>query len=136
MTTGPRVGSSSVAWETPAGVMTSMAFGTVVGSTAQIGLVPPTAHILLASPGHNKGQRLARRGYAYTDGVDASAAAPAIGLMFLCFNSDPRKQFIPIQSRIAGKDALSVYLTHIGSAIFACPPGAQRGGFVGQELLG
>jgi deferrochelatase/peroxidase EfeB len=99
-------------------------------------VVPPTAHILLAAPGRNNGQRLLRRGYSYTDGIDASLAAPAIGLMFLCYNSDPRKQFIPIQSRIAGKDALSVYLTHIGSAIFACPPGAQRGGFVGQELLG
>ena len=31
MTTGPRVGSSSVAWETPAGVSTSTALGTVPG---------------------------------------------------------------------------------------------------------
>jgi len=45
MMTGPRVGSSSVAWETPAGVMTSIAFGTVAGSTEQIGLVPPAAHL-------------------------------------------------------------------------------------------
>src|SRR6202522_1710996 len=44
MTTGPGIGSSSVSWETPAGVMTSIAFARVVGSTAQIGLVPPTAH--------------------------------------------------------------------------------------------
>ena len=43
MTTGPRVGLSSVAWETPAGVITSMALGTVVGSTKQIGAVPPAA---------------------------------------------------------------------------------------------
>src|SRR5450631_491995 len=42
MTTGPRVGSSSVAWDTPDGVMTSMAFGTEPGSTLQIGLMPPT----------------------------------------------------------------------------------------------
>src|ERR1700722_16001919 len=44
MTTGPRVGLSSVAWETPAGVITSMALGTVVGSTERIGAVPPGAH--------------------------------------------------------------------------------------------
>ncbi len=43
MTTGPSVGSSSVAWETPAGVITSIAFGTVVGSTAQIGLAAAAA---------------------------------------------------------------------------------------------
>src|SRR5450755_2805282 len=44
MTTGPRVGLSSVAWDTPAGVMMSIALGTMAGSTVQIGLVPPTAH--------------------------------------------------------------------------------------------
>src|SRR5580700_9392512 len=44
MATEPRVGSSSVAWETPGGVITSMAFGTVAGSTEQIGAVPPGAH--------------------------------------------------------------------------------------------
>src|ERR1700722_2005902 len=43
MTTGPRVGLSSVAWETPAGVSTSMALGTVVGSTKQIGALLPAA---------------------------------------------------------------------------------------------
>ena len=52
MTTGPRVGSSSVAWETPAGVITSTAFGTVAGSTEQTGAVPPGAHTpKLKSPG-------------------------------------------------------------------------------------
>ena len=43
MTTGPSVGFSSVACETPAGVITSMALGTVAGSTEQIGAVPPVA---------------------------------------------------------------------------------------------
>src|SRR5215469_3580322 len=40
MTTGPRVGSSSVDWDTPDGVMTSTAFGTEPGSNPQIGAVP------------------------------------------------------------------------------------------------
>jgi hypothetical protein len=44
MTTGPGTGLSSVACDTPAGVMTSMAFGTVVGSTEQVGALLPTAH--------------------------------------------------------------------------------------------
>jgi len=43
MTTGPRVGSSSVAWETPGGVITSMAFGTVDGPAEQMGAVLPAA---------------------------------------------------------------------------------------------
>src|ERR1700746_2488407 len=44
MTTGPRAGASSVACEPPCGVITSMAFGTVPGSTEQTGAVPPGAH--------------------------------------------------------------------------------------------
>src|SRR5690348_11475334 len=43
MTTGPSVGSSSMACDTPDGVSTSTAFGTVPGSTAQIALPPPGA---------------------------------------------------------------------------------------------
>jgi hypothetical protein len=33
-----------VAWETPDGVIVSITFGTVLGSTVQIALVPPGAH--------------------------------------------------------------------------------------------
>jgi deferrochelatase/peroxidase EfeB len=100
--------------------------------------MPPTAHILLTSPALNGGQQILRRGYSFTDGVapPSDLPAPAAGLMFLCYQSDPRRQFIPIQRRIAGKDALSLYLRHIGSAVFACPPGARPGGYVGETLLG
>jgi small GTP-binding protein len=44
MTTEPAVGSSSVACDTPGGVMTSMAFGTLFGLNVQIGALPPDAH--------------------------------------------------------------------------------------------
>src|ERR1700677_1840803 len=44
MTTAPRVGLSSVACDTPGGVMTSIALGTGVGSTEQMGAVQPGAH--------------------------------------------------------------------------------------------
>src|SRR5215471_5956993 len=43
MTTGPRVGSSSMAWDVPGGVMTSRALGTVPGSTEQMGEGFPAA---------------------------------------------------------------------------------------------
>jgi deferrochelatase/peroxidase EfeB len=56
--------------------------------------------------------------------------------MFLCYQSDPRKQFIPIQHKLAGKDALNLYVTHIGSSVFACPPGTAKGGYIGEALLG
>jgi deferrochelatase/peroxidase EfeB len=91
------------------------------------------AHIRLASPAYNNGQRILRRGYSYTDGLDNGAVAA--GQLFICFQRDPRVQFIPMQTRLALNDLLNEHTKHIGSAIFACPPGAARGGFVGQGLF-
>jgi len=97
--------------------------------------MPHTAHILLANAEHNHGQQILRRGYSYTDGVDPVTGDAAAGLMFLCYQQDPRRQFIPIQHRIAGRDGLSQFTTHIGSSIFACPPGVKSGGYIGEQLL-
>jgi deferrochelatase/peroxidase EfeB len=96
--------------------------------------IPADAHIRLASPSYNAGQRLLRRGYNYTDGIDHDGAAVSGGLLFICYQRDPRKQFIPIQTQLTA-DALSQHIEPRGSAVFACPPGAQRGGFVGAGLF-
>ena len=45
-------------------------------------------------------------------------------------------QFVPIQRRLGANDALNEYIRHTGSAVFAIPPGASPGGYVGQGLLG
>lgn len=104
-------------------------------SGALLGKQPPSSHVLLASPGRNGGQRILRRGYSYLNGVDPVSEAPDVGLLFLCYQGDPRHQFIPIQRRLAASDALNEYITHIGSAIFACPPGVAKGGYIGEQLL-
>jgi deferrochelatase/peroxidase EfeB len=104
--------------------------GTVLGD------LPLHAHILLSSPGANNGAKILRRGYAYTDGIDRALGAPAAGLMFLCYQRDPRRQFVPIQRQLAAGDALNKFVQHVGSAVFACPPGASAGGYVGEGLLG
>ena len=96
--------------------------------------VPADAHIRLASPSYNAGQQLLRRGYNFTDGIDHDGAAVSGGLLFICYQRDPRKQFIPIQTQLAA-DALSQHIEPRGSAVFACPPGARRGGFVGESLF-
>ncbi len=98
-------------------------------------VIPHDAHIRLAAPSYNRSERMLRRGYSYVDGIDAGAGTAAGGLFFICFQRDPRKQFIPIQRRLANGDALSVHIEHVGSAIFACPPGARVGGYVGEGLL-
>lgn len=97
--------------------------------------IPWNAHVRLASPAYNNNQRILRRSYSYTDGIDGTTGSPAAGVLFLCYQRDPRAQFIPIQRRLAQYDALNHHIKHIGSAIFACPPGVQPGGFVGEGLF-
>jgi deferrochelatase/peroxidase EfeB len=92
------------------------------------------AHVRLAHPTHNHGAVLLRRGYNFVDGSDDLGQLNA-GLFFIAFQRDPRKQFVPIQLRLAGNDALNEYLQHVGSGIFAVPPGARRGSYVGAGLF-
>jgi deferrochelatase/peroxidase EfeB len=98
-------------------------------------VIPANAHIRLANPAYNGGQRILRRGYSYVDGVDEPAGSLAGGLLFICYQRDPRVQFVPIQRRLAGSDALDQHTEHVGSAIFACPPGTAPSGFVGARLF-
>jgi deferrochelatase/peroxidase EfeB len=111
-----------------------------IGRTKVAGTVlsdlPLRAHILLSSPGANNGAKLLRRGYSYVDGLDRVSGAPATGVLFICYQRDPRRQFIPIQRQLAALDSLNQFIRHVGSAIFACPPGATAAGYVGEWLLG
>ncbi|MFL5823474.1 MAG: iron uptake transporter deferrochelatase/peroxidase subunit [Solirubrobacteraceae bacterium] len=99
-------------------------------------VVPFDSHVRRASPAYSGGERILRRGYSFVDGLDPHDSSPKVGLFFICFQRDPRAQFIPIQRRLSRIDALNPFTRHEGSAIFACPPGASRGGFVGEGLFG
>jgi deferrochelatase/peroxidase EfeB len=57
------------------------------------------------------------------------------GLLFLAYQQDPRRQFVAVQRSLAGRDALSRFTEHVGSAVFAVPPGARKGGFLGEAML-
>ncbi|HEY4929332.1 MAG TPA: iron uptake transporter deferrochelatase/peroxidase subunit [Acidimicrobiales bacterium] len=85
--------------------------------------IPDGAHIRVAAPSTNHGSALLRRGYSFADGVDPTTGELDAGLFFICFQKDPANQFVPIQRRLAGQDALTTYLSHTGSGVFACPPG-------------
>jgi deferrochelatase/peroxidase EfeB len=98
-------------------------------------VIPEDAHIRLAAPAANDGAKLLRRGYSFTDGVDPRTAGLDAGLFFLAYQRDPRRQFVPIQRRLASQDALNEYIEHTSSAIFAVPPGTSRGGWIGQTLF-
>jgi deferrochelatase/peroxidase EfeB len=90
------------------------------------------SHVKLAHPDFNNGVRILRRGYNFVDGNDDLGQLSA-GLFFLSYQRNP-EQFIGIQRALA-KDLMSEYLVHTGSAIFAVPPGAKQGSFVGAGLF-
>jgi deferrochelatase/peroxidase EfeB len=98
-------------------------------------VIPADAHVRLAAPETNQGVRLLRRGYNYFDGVDPADGRLDAGLLFLSFQQDPRRQFVPLQRRLAESDALSQHLAHTGSAVFAIPPAPAPGEFLGQRLF-
>jgi deferrochelatase/peroxidase EfeB len=98
-------------------------------------VVPADAHIRLASPRYNHDQRILRRGYSYSEPPERGSGQIDAGLFFICFQRDPRSQFIPLQRRLSASDALNHHTLHTSSAIFACPPGAKPGGFVGEGLF-
>jgi deferrochelatase/peroxidase EfeB len=86
----------------------------------------PDAHVRLVNPASNGGIRILRRGYSFTDGTDGLGRLEA-GLFFIAFQRDPRKGFIPLQRNLA-IDTLNEYIEHVGSAVFAAPPGVRGGG--------
>jgi deferrochelatase/peroxidase EfeB len=96
---------------------------------------PVDAHIRLAAPSENGGRRLLRRGYSFTDGMDVELGQLDAGLFLISYQNDPAA-FVEVQRRLASSDALNEYIKHTGSALFACPPGAHEGGYVGEALLG
>lgn len=99
-------------------------------------LIDQQSHVRLAHPDVNGGAQLLRRGYNFVDGSDQLGRLAA-GLFFLCYQRDPREQFVRIQQNLAGltADLMNEYIVHIGSGIFACPPGAGTKGFWGETLF-
>ncbi|KAA2255669.1 deferrochelatase/peroxidase EfeB [Solihabitans fulvus] len=97
-------------------------------------LIKDDAHIRLASAEALGGVRILRRGYNFTDGSDGLGHLDA-GLFFVCFNRDPRTQFVPMQQALSSKDSMMEYVQHNGSALFACPPGVRDGGYWGETLF-
>lgn len=98
-------------------------------------VIPADAHIRLSSPESNGGARILRRGYSFSEPVEPGSGQIDAGLFFICFQRDPQRQFVPIQRRLAASDALNRHILPTGSAVFACPPGARPGGFIGEGLF-
>jgi uncharacterized iron-regulated membrane protein/deferrochelatase/peroxidase EfeB len=110
--------------------------------------VPADSHIAVVHDAP-----MVRRGYNYDYGfltqgdVSSDAATDGhldghmhaehpydAGLLFVSFQADPQA-FIDAQEKMAASDRLSEFITAEGSAVFALPPGAAEGGFVGEGLF-
>jgi deferrochelatase/peroxidase EfeB len=97
--------------------------------------LPADSHVRLARPDGNGGAALLRRGYSFTDGLDDRLGQLDAGLFFLSFQNDP-DAFVRVQRSLGSHDALNEYIKHVGSGVWAIPPGARPGGWVGETLLG
>ena len=84
------------------------------------------AHIRQAAPSVNDGQKILRRGYSFTDGFDRVRGQLDAGLFFICFQRDPRKQFVPIQERLGKLDGLMEYIVPTAAACSPSPGSVNR----------
>lgn len=95
-------------------------------------VVAPSSHAGRAQA-RTASERLHRRAFDYEEpgpeGVES-------GLLFAAFQADAATAFVPVQRRLDELDLLNTWTTHVGSAVFAVPPGIAPGEYVGQGLLG
>ncbi|MFG3549220.1 iron uptake transporter deferrochelatase/peroxidase subunit [Streptomyces sp. NPDC047725] len=97
-------------------------------------VVPINAHARITRPDQNGGATLLRRPFSYHDGFDADGV-PDAGLLFICWQADPLRGFVPVQRKLDRGDALTPFVRHEASGLFAVPGGAAQGEYVGQRLL-
>ena len=96
-------------------------------------VIPEFSHLRRSRP-DDPAQRIFRRGYNYDQTPPAGEVSDA-GLLFVSFQADIDRQFVPIQRRLDELDLLNEWTTPIGSAVFAVPPGCQEGGYIGEGIL-
>ncbi|MCI4657597.1 Dyp-type peroxidase [Cryobacterium zhongshanensis] len=104
-------------------------------ATTPIGfpVIPEFSHLRRARS-ENREERILRRGYNYDDAPTGASVSDS-GLLFVSFQADVDAQFVPIQRRIDTLDLLNQWITPVGSAVFAIPPGCQEGGYIGDTLF-
>ena len=95
--------------------------------------MPDFSHVTRARV-TDPGLKILRRPYNY-DGAPNALGHPDAGLIFAAYQRDIARQFVPIQQRLADKDLLNEWITPIGSAVFAIPPGCAEGGWIGERVL-
>jgi len=107
-------------------------------------LIAENSHVRLAAPQTNDGAQILRRSYSYDNGLSFVAERwPPwrqgmeldSGLLFICYQRDPRTGFIKLFDRMSKFDMLNQFVTHIGGGLFACPGGVPKGRYLAQALF-
>lgn len=107
-------------------------------------VISEESHAALSAPENNDGVQILRHAFSYDNGIAKIAerwppwrqlVTFDAGLLFQCYQKDPRTGFTKLFARMSQIDMLNQFTTHTGSAVFACPPGAKPGGFVGEGLF-
>jgi deferrochelatase/peroxidase EfeB len=107
-------------------------------------VIPDNSHVRLSNQANNAGAQILRRSYSYNDGTNfyierwppwRQETEYDAGLIFIAHQSDPRTGFIPINEKLSKFDMMNQFTTHIGSAVFAVPPGAREGSYIGAGLF-
>ncbi|MDE1900851.1 MAG: Dyp-type peroxidase [Alphaproteobacteria bacterium] len=107
-------------------------------------VIAENSHMRLAAAVNNDGAQILRRAYSYNNGVNVTAERwPPwregmeydAGLLFLCYQRDPRTGFIKIFDKMSKFDIMNQFVTHVGGGLFALPRGARQGEFIGQGLF-
>jgi deferrochelatase/peroxidase EfeB len=107
-------------------------------------VIPENSHVRLGHQAALDGARVLRRSYSYNDGAKYTVEPwPPwrqgmefdAGLIFICYQRDPREGFVKIFDKMSRFDMLNQFVTHTGGGLFACPGGVAKGEYVGQRLF-